>query len=108
MDGSRERERVFEAADLASDGVVGSETRVAVGHEPEMDDVDEAVSEDLGQVIDDEIGAVRAQGLVEKIQRHLGIRLPSSRRQVLEGERREDEERKEEPPAGVHERECGK
>lgn len=49
---------------LASDRAVGFDPGVAIRNELEIDDGDEAVVEELGEVIDDEIGAVRAERLV--------------------------------------------
>ena len=54
---------------LATEGVVSMDPGVAPRDEIEIDGGDEAVFEDLKQVIDDEIGAVRAEALVVEAQR---------------------------------------
>ena len=53
-----------EDRNLASDGAVGFDPSVAIRNELEIDDGDEAVVEEVGEAIGDEIGAVRAEGLV--------------------------------------------
>lgn len=45
---------------LANDGVVGPDLGVAPWEELEIDDGDKAVLEELGKIIDHEVGAVRA------------------------------------------------
>lgn len=57
--------------DLAGDGSV-SDPGVAVRDESEVDNGDEAVLEDVGEVIDDEAGAVGAESLIVEGQRDLG------------------------------------
>lgn len=58
-------------SDLASDGVVDPDAGIAVRDELEIEDGDEAVVEDLNEMVDDEVGAIRTQGLVVEHQLHL-------------------------------------
>lgn len=56
--------------DLAGDVVVGIEPCVSIGDEIELDYVQEPISENAGQIFDNEIGAVWAQSLVIQTQLH--------------------------------------
>jgi len=71
---------------LASDGAVGFDPRVAVGDELEINDGDEAVVEELRQIIDDEIGAERAERFVVESDRDLARRRSSEGSEEEEGE----------------------
>lgn len=61
---------------LTVKGVVVSEFGIAPGNEFEVNDGDDVGGEDFGKVIDDEVGAVRAQGFVVEFQRYfvMGLR----------------------------------
>lgn len=62
---------------LAIDGIVASNLGVTPRIELEVNDVDQAIVENGGEFIDDEIGTVWAQALIVQIQGHLffcGIR----------------------------------
>lgn len=54
--------------DLAIKGAVAFELSVSPRNEAEIDDGDEILIEELGQVIDNEIGTVWAKGLVIQSQ----------------------------------------
>lgn len=56
--------------DPAIKGGVAFRFGIAPRNEAKVDTGDEAAVEDLGEVVDDEIGAVRAKGLVIQTQRH--------------------------------------
>lgn len=55
---------------LASEGVVGGEPGVAPRKKAEVNDVNDAVVEDGGELVNDEFSTVRAQALVVQIYRH--------------------------------------
>lgn len=70
------REAVRE--NLASDGGVGSNLGVAVGDEVEIDGGDKSAVNELIQIIDDEIGAIRTERLIVEIERDLSLVLRRS------------------------------
>lgn len=63
-------------SDLARDGVVDPDAGVAVRDELEIEVGDEAVVEHLREVVDDEVGAIWAEGLVVERQLHF-VSLPT-------------------------------
>jgi hypothetical protein len=50
--------------DLAGDGSIGTNSSVAIRDQFQIDNGDQTVIPYFGEVVNDEIGAVRAQGLV--------------------------------------------
>lgn len=56
---------------LAIDGIVASNLGVTPRIELEVNDVDQAIVENGGEFIDDEIGTVWAQALIVQIEGHL-------------------------------------
>ena len=69
--------------DLASEGTVGIDPGVAPRNQPEIDDGDETVLEELHQMVYYEICTVRAQSLVVKRHRHSLIRTKYTHTWVL-------------------------
>lgn len=59
---------------LAAEGAVGLDPAVAPWDEPQIDDGDESLLEQLHERVHDEVGAVRAERLVVQRHSHLLLR----------------------------------
>lgn len=68
---------------LTSDGSIGANSSVSIRDQIEVNDGDEAIVEYLGEIIDDEVGAVGAQRLV--IERERNPRILSGGNGGVEG-----------------------